>query len=95
VPYSLSDAQRADRTAMTNDPLRVLRRKADYFFSRIMTHTEFWFLYWCLSDHIFAASRDKVIPRKKQDKGRESFVHDFLQRPESDHHECSRIWYAI
>jgi hypothetical protein len=69
VPYSLSEAQRADRTAMTNHPLRVLRRKADYSFSRIMTRTEFWFLYWCLSDQIFAASRDKVIPRKKTGQG--------------------------
>jgi hypothetical protein len=65
VPHSLSEAQKTGRAAMTNDPLSVLHHKVDYSFCLIMIGNEFWLLYWCLSDHMFAASRNKVIPREK------------------------------
>jgi hypothetical protein len=50
---------------MAIDLLSVLDRQADYSFSRIVTGDEFWFLYLSRSDHMSAASRDKVIPREK------------------------------
>jgi hypothetical protein len=49
---------------MVIDLLSVLHRQPDYSFSRIVTGNEFWFLYLDLSDHMFAASRDEVIPRE-------------------------------
>jgi hypothetical protein len=64
-------------------------------FSRIMTGNELWLLYWCLSDYMFAASRDKVIPREKPRRDPESYVDDFLQRYESDHLEYTDIRCTI
>jgi hypothetical protein len=49
---------------MATDLLSVLHRQADYYFSRIVTEDEFWFLYLYPSDHMFATSRDEVIPRE-------------------------------
>jgi hypothetical protein len=45
--------------------LNVLHHQTDYSFSRIVTSDEFWFLCWYLSDHVFIASTDEVIPREK------------------------------
>jgi hypothetical protein len=45
--------------------LSVLRRQARYSFSWIVTGDESWFLYWYPADHMFASSRDEVIPRTK------------------------------
>jgi hypothetical protein len=65
VLYSHLEAQKADRPAMADDLLSVLYHQVDYSFSRILTDNELWFLYWCLSGHMFSASRNKVIPREK------------------------------
>jgi hypothetical protein len=45
VPHSVLEAEEADRIAMINDPLSVLHRQANYWFSRIAIDDEFWFLY--------------------------------------------------
>jgi hypothetical protein len=65
VPYSLSNIQKVDWTAMATDLLSVLYRQADYSFSPIVTGDESWFLYLYLSDHMFTASRDNMIAREK------------------------------
>jgi hypothetical protein len=45
--------------------LALLRRQAELSFHRIVTGDESWFLYLYQSDHMFAATQDEVIPRKK------------------------------
>jgi hypothetical protein len=50
---------------MATDLLIVLHRQADYSFSQIMIGDESWFLYRYQSGHMFAVSRDEVIPREK------------------------------
>jgi hypothetical protein len=49
---------------MASDLLTVLRGQTRFSFSRIVTVDESWFLYLYQSDHMLAASRDEVIPRK-------------------------------
>jgi hypothetical protein len=65
APHSFSDAQNSNRTSMAIDLLSVLRLQADHSFSQIVIGNESWFLYQYQSDHIFAASREEVIPREK------------------------------
>jgi hypothetical protein len=50
---------------MSIDLLSVLHRQPEFSFSRIMTGEESWFLYSLQLDHIFATSREEVIPRTK------------------------------
>jgi hypothetical protein len=50
---------------MSIDLLSVLRRQPEFSFSRIVTGDESWFLYSLQSDHMFATSREEVIPRIK------------------------------
>jgi hypothetical protein len=50
---------------MATDLLSVLHLQADYSFSRIATRDKYWFLCLYLSDHMFTASQDEVIPREK------------------------------
>jgi hypothetical protein len=69
LPHSLSESQKADRVAMATNLLNLLREQAQFSFSQIVTGDESWFLYLYQSDHIFAASRDEVIPRKKPQLG--------------------------
>jgi hypothetical protein len=64
-PHSLSDIQKADRKQMAINSLALLRRQAELSFHRIVTGDESWFLCLYQSDHMFAATRDEVIPRKK------------------------------
>jgi hypothetical protein len=45
--------------------LTLLRGQTPFSFSRIMTGDESWSLHLFQSDHMFAASRDEVIPRKR------------------------------
>jgi hypothetical protein len=45
--------------------LNVLRRRTPFSFSRIVTGDESWFWYSYQYDHMFARSRDDVIPRTK------------------------------
>jgi hypothetical protein len=80
---------------MAIDLSSVIYRQMNHYFPRIMTGDESWFLYLYLSDHMFAASRDEVIPREKLGWGPERYIDDFLQRCESDHLECTAIWCAI
>jgi hypothetical protein len=65
VSHSVSEAQKADRTAMTIDMSSVLYQQANHSFSQIVTEDESLFCYLYPSDHMFAASRDKIIPREK------------------------------
>jgi histone-lysine N-methyltransferase SETMAR len=65
VPHSLSPAQKVDRMQMSFDLLTLLHEQEKFSFSRIVTGDESWFLYLYESHHMFAASRDEVIPRKK------------------------------
>jgi hypothetical protein len=65
MPHSLSEAQKADRTAMANDLLSVLHSQVDYSFFRIVTEDESWFLYLSPFDYMFSASRDEVIQSEK------------------------------
>jgi hypothetical protein len=65
VPHSLSEAQKADRTAMANNLLSGLHSQMNYSFSRIVIENEFWFLYLSPFDYMFSASREEVIPREK------------------------------
>jgi hypothetical protein len=52
-------------------------------FLRIMTGDESWFLCLYHCDHMFATSRDEVIPATKTRIGAQnSYVDDFLQRCE-------------
>jgi hypothetical protein len=64
VSYSFSDAQKADWTAMAIDLSSILYHQENYSFSQIMTGDESWFLCLYPSDHMFAVSRDEVIPRE-------------------------------
>jgi hypothetical protein len=50
---------------MTTDLLSLLYRPAEYSFSRIVAGDKSWFLDLYPSDHMFAASRDKVIQSDK------------------------------
>jgi histone-lysine N-methyltransferase SETMAR len=63
VPHSLSATLKADRKTMLVDLLSVLRRQPEFSFSRIVTGDEPWFLYSFQPDHMFATSREEVIPR--------------------------------
>jgi hypothetical protein len=74
MPHSLSEAQKADRTAMANDLLSVLHSQVDYSFSRTVTEDEFWFLYRPPFDYMFSASRDEVIPREKATIGSQKVI---------------------
>jgi hypothetical protein len=50
---------------MASDFVTLLRGQARPSFSRIVTGDESWFLYLYQSDHMFFASRDEVILRRK------------------------------
>jgi hypothetical protein len=63
--HSLSDIQKADRQQMAINSLALLRRQAEPSFHRIVTGDKSWFLCLCQSEHMFAATRDEVIPRQK------------------------------
>jgi hypothetical protein len=65
IPHSLSEARKANRTAIAIDLSSVLHRQANHSFSRIATGYESWFFYLYPSDHMFAAIRDEVIPSEK------------------------------
>jgi hypothetical protein len=54
---------------MANDLLNVLHHHADYFFSRIVTEDESWFLCLYSPDDMSSVSREKVIPREKATGG--------------------------
>jgi hypothetical protein len=78
LPRSLSESPKADRVAMASGLLTLLRGQARFSFPRIMRGDES--LFFCLyqSDHMFAASRDDMIPRKKHNCRSESSGNDFF-----------------
>jgi transposase len=66
VLHSLSESQKADRKTVAIDMLSLLRQQMPLSFSWIVTGDQAWFLSLYQSDHMFARSRDEVIPRTKQ-----------------------------
>jgi hypothetical protein len=79
LPHSLSESRTADRVAMASDLLTLLRGQARFSFSRIVTWDESWFLYLYQSHHIFAVSRDEVIPIHLVDKWMNRIRHPLRQ----------------
>jgi hypothetical protein len=69
VPHSLSESQNDDRKTLAINILSLIRQQMSISFSRIVTEDESWFLSLYQYDHMFATSRDEVIPRTKQTIG--------------------------
>jgi hypothetical protein len=66
-PHLSSGDQKKLRIDASQKLLSLLEMSVEHYFERIATTDESWFQYSCYADSMFADSRERVVPRIRQD----------------------------